>query len=134
YSIQGGCLMTNPALSVSPLLPDAPAVGLPPRRVFLPLAWALVLGFALSAHLEASLPRGVSGDYAADRILGKPDYSEVNPYSIVGNKLWLPHGVVVDRANPSANKLYIYDAGNNRILGFDLNTCRSSVTDPLNCT
>ena len=100
---------------------------------FLSLAVTLALSFSAST-LEAALPRGVSGDRAADLILGKPDFSEVNPYTTVAGKLWLPHGVVVDRRNPSGNKLYIYDAGNNRILGFDLNTCRSSPTDPLGCT
>lgn len=104
------------------------------RAFFLPLALMLVLGPSLTNPLEAALPRGVSGDRAADRIFGKPDFSEINPYSTVAGKLWLPHGVVVDRTNPSSNKLYIYDAGNNRILGFDLNTCRSSPTDPLGCT
>jgi hypothetical protein len=100
---------------------------------FLSLALTLALNFSAST-LEASLPRGISGDRAADRILGKPDFSEVNPYTTVAGKLWLPHGVVVDRSNPSSNKLYIYDGGNNRILGFDLSTCRSSPTDPLGCT
>jgi hypothetical protein len=96
---------------------------------------ASLLGLCLrAAPAEAVLPRGVSGDLAADRIFGKPDFFEVNPYTTVGGKLWLPHGVVIDRKNPSANKMYVYDAGNNRILGFDLNTCRSSLTDPLNCT
>ncbi len=96
-------------------------------------ATILALTFAVPT-LQAALPRGVSGDRAADRIFGKPDFSEVNPYTTVAGRLWLPHGVVVDRTNSSVNKLYIYDGGNNRILGFDLNTCRSSPTDPLGCT
>jgi hypothetical protein len=100
----------------------------------LPLALIVALGLSLSNPLEASLPRGVSGDRAADRIFGKPDFSEINPYTTVAGKLWLPHGVVVDRTDPARNRMYIYDAGNNRILGLDLNTCRSSLTDPLGCT
>lgn len=93
----------------------------------------LALAFAVP-NARAALPRGVSGDRAADRIFGKPGFSEINPYTTVAGKLWLPHGVLVDRTNAAANKLYVYDAGNNRILGFDLNTCRSSLTDPLGCT
>lgn len=41
--------------------------------------------------MSSALPRGTSGDYVADRILGKPDFSEVNPYTTVADKLWLPH-------------------------------------------
>src|SRR6266536_5639256 len=101
---------------------------------FLTLGLTLALCFSFAESLEASLPRGISGDRSADRIFGKPGFSEINPYTTVGGKLWLPHGVVVDRTNPGGNRLYVYDAGNNRILGFDLNTCRSSLTDPLGCT
>ena len=105
------------------------------RRFAYAFRTAIMLALTFAAPtLQATLPRGVSGDRAADRIFGKPDFSEINPYTTVAGKLWLPHGVVVDRTSPSANKLYIYDAGNNRILGFDLNTCRSSPTDPLGCT
>lgn len=100
---------------------------------FLSLAVMLALNFSAST-LGAPLPRGIPGDRAADLIIGKPNFSEVNPYTTVAGKLWLPHGVVVDRTNPSSNKLYIYDAGNNRILGLDLNSCRSSLNDPLGCT
>ena len=98
--------------------------------VFL-LTWVLAFDSSIA---NAALPRGISGDHAADRILGKPDFSEVNPYTTVAGKLWLPHGVVVDRSSPTRNRLYIYDGGNNRILGLDLNTCRSSSSGPLGCT
>lgn len=100
----------------------------------LPLALMTALGLSLANPLEASLPRGISGDRAADRIFGRPDFSEVNPYTTVAGKLWLPHGVIIDRRNPSSEKMYISDAGNNRILGLDLNVCRSLPTDPLGCT
>jgi DNA-binding beta-propeller fold protein YncE len=52
----------------------------------------------------------------ADVILGQPDFSEINPGPIVPDKLWLPHGVIVDNAH---GKFYVFDAGDNRILGFD---------------
>ncbi len=77
--------------------------------------------------------RGVAGDLWADVIIGKPDFSEINPGTTVDNKLWIPHGVIVDRS-VSPNRMYIYDSGNNRILGFsNLDNCISSTTNPLNC-
>ncbi len=68
------------------------------------------------------VPRGSSGDMWADVILGQLNFSEVNPYQTVSDKLWLPHGVIVDRTT-AQEKLYIFDAGNNRILGLDLENC-----------
>src|SRR5215471_9656936 len=103
------------------------------RFSLLSLFLMMTFNFTPSAP-ESGLIRGVAGDRVADLIIGKPAFSEVNPYTTVAGKLWLPHGVVVDRRNPSSNKMYIYDAGNNRILGLDLNVCRSSLTNPLNCT
>lgn len=80
----------------------------------------------------APVTRGESFDQWADVIIGKPSFSEINPYTTVDNKLWLPHGVIVDRSK-TPNVMYVYDGGNNRILGFDLSKCLASTTDPLNC-
>lgn len=80
-----------------------------------------------------AVSRGVAGDLWADVILGKSDFSEITPFTVTPNKLFLPHGVIVDRT-ASPNKLYVYDAGNNRILGFDLAKCLASSTDSLNCS
>jgi hypothetical protein len=77
--------------------------------------------------------RGVSGDLWADIIIGKPDFSEINPGTTVSYKLWLPHGVVIDRSS-SPQKMYVYDAGNNRILGFNWDKCLASTTNPANCS
>lgn len=86
-----------------------------------------------SPSREESAPiRGAAGDFWADVVLGKPAFSEITPYSTAANRLFLPHGVAVDRGN-AGDKLYVYDAGNNRILGFHLNTCRASLTNPLDC-
>lgn len=102
-------------------------------RFCLPLALAVV--FAVSpTSIQAQLPRGVSGDLAADKVFGKPDFTQVTPYTTVAGRLFIPHGVIVDRSDPAHNKLYVYDSGNNRILGLDLNACRSSQTDPMGCT
>ena len=94
---------------------------------------AAALGM-VSAPLKAQWPRGVPGDLAADKVFGKPDFTEITPYTTVAGRLFIPHGVIVDRSDPARNKLYVYDSGNNRILGIDLNTCRSSQTNPLGCT
>jgi len=83
-------------------------------------------------------PRGVAGDKWADLVIGKPAFSEINPNTMVDNKLFLPPhslggGVIVDRT-VSPNRLYIYDSGNNRILGLRLdNPCFASSTNPLGC-
>ncbi|MFL5735504.1 MAG: fibronectin type III domain-containing protein [Chloroflexia bacterium] len=68
-----------------------------------------------------------------DVILGKPDFCDIAPGTTTANKLFWPHGVVIDRTS-TPNRLYVYDAGNNRILGFNLSGCLSSATNPLNCS
>ncbi|HEX8597858.1 MAG TPA: S-layer homology domain-containing protein [Chloroflexia bacterium] len=77
--------------------------------------------------------RGVTGDLWADVVLGKPRFSESAPYTTVANKLYWAHGTIVDRSS-TPNKLYVYDSGNNRILGLDLGTCLASASNPLNCS
>lgn len=67
--------------------------------------------------------RGIEGDFWADKIIGQPAFTETEEWSTVGDKAWIPSGVIVDRSDPSDNKLYVWDAGNNRILGFHLNKC-----------
>ena len=66
--------------------------------------------------------RGVAGDLWADVIIGKPDFSQISPKSVVPFKVFNPGGVVVDRSvNPG--RAYVWDAGNSRILGIDLGKC-----------
>ncbi len=83
--------------------------------------------------LAESAVRGVPGDGWADVIIGQPDFSEVSPYSVVSTMMHLPHGVYIDTNNPLDNKMYVSDAGNNRILGYNLAECLESETNPLNC-
>jgi hypothetical protein len=112
------------------------------------LLFALLAGLALGSfqpfdkanaldQAPRTLPpvaRGTTGDMWADVIIGKPSYSDIGPYTTSGSKLFWPHGTIVDRSDPADNKLYIYDAGNNRILGFHLSKCLGSATDPANCS
>jgi hypothetical protein len=62
------------------------------------------------------LVRGKVGDGWADVILGQPDFSQITPNQVVGNRVFNPGGVYVDRS-VRPNRVYIFDAGNSRILG-----------------
>ncbi len=66
--------------------------------------------------------RGVAGDLWADVIIGQPDFSQITDDQVVPFKLFNPGGVLVDRS-VSPGRLYVWDAGNSRILGVDLATC-----------
>ena len=66
--------------------------------------------------------RGVSGDLWADVIIGKPDFSQIHLKSVVPFKVSNPGGVLVDRS-VDPGRAYVWDAGNNRILGIDLAGC-----------
>lgn len=65
------------------------------------------------------LSRNTPGDYWADIVLGQTDFSQTSEWTTVPDKVWLPNGVIIDRTS-SPNKLYVWDAGNNRILGFKI--------------
>jgi hypothetical protein len=66
--------------------------------------------------------RGVPGDFWADIELGQRDFTEINERLIVPFKLKQPAGVAIDRS-VAPGRMYVWDSGNNRILGFDLATC-----------
>ena len=66
--------------------------------------------------------RGVAGDLWADVIIGKPDFSQIAPKSVVPFKVNNPTGVVVDRS-VDPGRAYVWDSGNSRILGIDLAAC-----------
>jgi hypothetical protein len=71
---------------------------------------------------NAAPVRGVSGDRWADRVLGQLDFAGLTGGAASSNRVNRPGGVFVDRAS-SPNRLYVYDANNNRILGFsNINT------------
>ena len=68
------------------------------------------------------LVRGKDGDYWADVVLGQPNFSEMAPNEIVPFKVFNPGGAVVDRS-VSPGRAYVWDGGNNRVLGIDLAKC-----------
>ncbi|MDE2821870.1 MAG: NHL repeat-containing protein, partial [Chloroflexota bacterium] len=83
---------------------------------------------SVNAITEAPLGqpvRGRSGDLWADVILGKSDFSQIGPGEIVPFKVFNPGGVIVDRS-VAPGRAYIWDAGNSRILGIDLEKCYAS--------
>ncbi|MCH7787069.1 MAG: hypothetical protein IIC22_06125 [Chloroflexi bacterium] len=71
---------------------------------------ALAAGLPQESQAEAPLspPRGISGDGWADIILGQPGFEETAPFATVPNKLWLPHGVIVDTRDPLNQVFYVY--------------------------
>ncbi len=81
-----------------------------------------------SARAEAI--RGVVGDGWADVVLGKPDFSNISPNEVVFSKLFNPHGIFIDRTS-SPQKIYVWDSGNNRILGFNWDQMLSSPGNPI---
>jgi regulation of enolase protein 1 (concanavalin A-like superfamily)/sugar lactone lactonase YvrE len=78
--------------------------------------------------------RGAAGDLWADVILGQRDFTEVTPNRVTANRLFNPNGVLVDRT-VTPNRVYVYDAGNNRVLGFDrLGGCTAGSQSGAACT
>ena len=70
--------------------------------------------------------RGIAGDLWADVIIGKPDFTQIAPKSVVPFKVNNPTGVVVDRS-VRPGRAYVWDSGNSRILGIDLAKCYAGV-------
>lgn len=94
----------------------------------------LFFGLLLFTHLIWAAPvRGLSGDFWADNIIGKPDFSEITGNSVVPNKVYVIHGTIVDRNIEGDEKLYAYDSMDNRIMGINLNSCLAG-GNPLNCS
>lgn len=96
---------------------------------YLTITLSIVLLVALSAEkvgaaasFTTQLPqiadpvRGVPNDWWADIVLGKPDFTGLSPYDVTDNRVFNPGGVVIDRS-VTPNRIYVYDGGNNRILG-----------------
>jgi sugar lactone lactonase YvrE len=86
------------------------------------------------ANNTSAAQRGIPGDSWADIVIGQPDFSQITPNEVVGNKLFNPGGVYVDRS-VQPNRVYVYDAGNSRILGFSsLGTCQAGINRGQSCT
>lgn|GEM_PF-3447017 len=80
------------------------------------------------------LIRSKYGDWRADVIIGQPDFNQISPNEIVGNHIFNPTGVYVDRT-VKPNRVYVWDAGNSRVLGLShLGTCETGVNSGQACT
>ena len=80
--------------------------------------WAFTLVFSLfPALLNGQAIRGTPGDLWADIILGQVDFGDINPNQTTAGRTFNAYSVVADiYSNP--NRIYVYDGGNNRVLGF----------------
>jgi predicted xylan-binding protein with Ca-dependent carbohydrate-binding module/NHL repeat-containing protein len=92
---------------------------------------SVILAWASRPELSEAqanvVQRGLAGDLLADIEVGKRDFTEIAAKGIVPYKLNSPGGAVVDRSI-SPGRLYIWDSGNNRILGVDLSKCYNQST------
>src|SRR5215831_5367803 len=85
-------------------------------------------GLDLEARVAAlSGPRGTAGDKIADVEVGRRDFTEITPREVVPDKVSAPGGVIVD-TTVSPGRAYVWDSGNNRILGLDLSTCYATAS------
>jgi len=79
------------------------------------------LGFALflltPLFLNAQPVRGVAGDLWADLVLGQPTFGSLSLNQVTASGVLLPCGLAAD-PNPAHHRLYVWDDGNSRILGF----------------
>ncbi len=74
----------------------------------------------------SSVERGKPGDLWADVVIGQIDFNQMAINEVAPFKLFNPGGVVVDRS-VKPNRIYVYDGGNNRILGHSyLGTCNKN--------
>lgn len=90
--------------------------------------------FGSDASALLSPARGIVGDNWADVVLGQPDFSSLAPNEVTGARIFNGGGVIVDRS-VRPNRLYVYDGGNSRVLGFShLGVCRGGAKDGAPCT
>src|SRR5438876_1658608 len=56
-------------------------------------------------------PRGIEGDYWADRVIGQPDFASIAPNETTANSLFYVNGAIVypSAGTPTNKKLLIYD-------------------------
>lgn len=79
----------------------------------------LISAFSFYTNINAAAVRGISGDFWADTILGKRDFTEMGLNKIVDYEVFNPGGVTIDNSVEDG-RMYVWDSGNNRILGLNL--------------
>jgi hypothetical protein len=78
---------------------------------------AVVFFFFLPLFSQAQAVRGVAGDLWADLVLGQPNFGTLSYNQVTASGIFLPGGIAAD-PNPAHHRLYVWDAGNSRVLGF----------------
>ena len=132
------------AITINAVEPNEPDITSFVKPSALPLQPTVMPDAGLVSHRKlttsysnfrlSTVERGIYGDGWADVILGQPDFSQITPNEVVGDKLFNPGGVYVDRS-VRPNRVYVYDAGNSRVLGFSyLGTCLAGTGVGQNCT
>src|SRR3984957_4817841 len=90
------------------------------KKTWVRVGWitAVIVFTAFPLGVRAqSVPRGTAGDLWADLVLGQPNFQQLQPDQPSNAGIFQAGGVVVDTSSVP-NKLYVWDAGNSRILGF----------------
>src|SRR3990172_4326385 len=113
----------NPPYQPSDLLTIAATIFI---LLVIPLTVITVLQSREPRSRAAGPVRRLSGDLVADIVIGQPNFNEIAPNSVVGNRLSIPYGAVIDR-NSTPQVLYVYDAGNSRVLVLDWDQCLAQV-------
>jgi sugar lactone lactonase YvrE len=81
-------------------------------------ALLLIQWLPFNALAQTPVPtRGVAGDLWADLVLGQPNFGQLSYNQVDQTSVFLSSGIVADQY-PGHNRLYVWDAGNSRILGF----------------
>jgi sugar lactone lactonase YvrE len=97
-------------------------------RVYQPI---VVKGSPTAAPAGAA---GTPGDWRADVIVGQTSLAEISPNEVTANKVFNPGGVFVDRS-AQPNRVYVFDSGNNRVLGLaGLGLCAAGARANQTCT
>jgi hypothetical protein len=76
------------------------------------------------------------GAWAPSRVFGQVDLTTAQTNMVVPNRVFHPGGVVVDRMTaPTPSRMWVFDAGNDRVLGFkNVGTCVGGSTPGAACT
>jgi sugar lactone lactonase YvrE len=125
--------------TVSFMLPSTVVTAL--AKTYSDLTFKVILNIPPTTGLtDLDNLRFVSGAaLLAKTVFGHPDFTTVVPNEVVSNRVFNPAGVFVDRS-ATPNRVYVFDSGNMRVLGFDsLGTCSggsapgTACTDDLDC-
>jgi DNA-binding beta-propeller fold protein YncE len=87
------------------------------RSVLLVLGCVAATALCAAQDRPSTPIRGMEGDLWADVIIGQPDFNEVIPGQAGPHMVFNPGGVIVDRS-VRPNRIYVYDGGDSRVLGF----------------